>query len=169
MASVSASASPDIEPSTAQVSAFHAPSVEPLCNTGASSSLPLSLSRSPEEQQWDRFFKPRAAFERARGHLGCSSASSPALPNSPLSSPNASVSSPGMRPVAAEAPDCVEDSPAHSDAELTATCLRQPPDPRAIQESNRALVSHEFLIERSSDLQFETKVTSVTKCSPIVC
>ena len=42
-------------------------------------------------------------------------------------------------------------------------------DPRAMQEAGRAVVTHELLVSRSLDPRFELCITSVSRCSSVVC
>ena len=50
------------------------------------------------------------------------------------------------------------------------TAMRAARDPRVMQEAaGRALVSHELRVELSDDLAFELRVTSVSRCSSVVC
>lgn len=158
------------------------------CSPGTSCSLPQhSHSRSLENQQWDRFFKPRVALERALSSSTASSAaSSPsyAASFSLLCSPSASASSPQAKPTATataaesqlqdldKAEVKFEVNPSNDSRAQTRdasrSCVSRSADLRAMQEFNMALVSHEFRIEPSNDLQFDTVVTSITRCSQIV-
>ena len=47
--------------------------------------------------------------------------------------------------------------------------LQRPLIPQAMQLADRALVSHEFVVQPSSDLEYTMFITSITRCSSVVC
>ena len=139
-------------------------STSSMASLDAELNSPNSISRSSEDQHWDRIFKPRVALERSRRSRNASSATFPL-------SPESSSSSPAKQPassIISSPPSLLPVSEMDWRAEEPPNKLQRPSDPRAMQEMNRSLVSHMFVVEPSIDLEYALNVTSITKCGAIV-
>lgn len=129
----------------------------------ASWSSQAKSSRSIEDQQWDRLFKPRVALVRNRSR---NTSSCPLPPDSPLHSPSA-PSQPASSLISArlDLPPAPDEISMENEAPNK---LQRTFDPRTMQKTNRELVSHTFIVEPSTHMGYALDVISITKCAEIV-